>query len=55
MEAAARRSGLGVLVVMLSEKLLLEDNTTCHLATSHHNIQFYTVNITKLALGTAIG
>ena len=54
-EAAARRSGLGVVVVMMSERLDLTDNTTCFLINSDLNIQFYTVNLTRLALNTSIG
>ena len=54
-EAAARRSGLGVVVVMVSERLDLTDNTTCFLLNSDLNIQFYTVNLTSLARNTSIG
>ena len=54
-EAAARRSGLGVVVVMMTERLDLTDNTTCFLLNSYDNIQFYTVNLTRLALNTSIG
>ena len=54
-EAAARRSGLGVVVVMTSGRLDLTDNTTCFLLHSHTNIQFYTVNLTSLARNTALG
>ena len=55
MESAARRSGLDVVVVMMSESLLLTDNTTCQLATQYNNIHFYSVNITNLARNTSIG
>ena len=54
-ESAALRSGLGVVVVMMSERLDLTDNTTCFLINSDLNIQFYTVNLTRLALNTSIG
>ena len=54
-EAAARRSGLGVVVVMVSERLDLTDNTTCFLLNSDLNIEFYTVNLTRLAFNTSIG
>ena len=50
-EAAARRSGLGVVVVMMNEKLDLTDNTTCFLL----NIQFYSVNMTSLGRNTSLG
>ena len=54
-EAAARRSGLGVVVVMMSERLDLTDNTTCFLINSYDNIQFYTVNLTNLGRNTSTG
>ena len=54
-EAAARRSGLGVVVVMMSERLDLTDNTTCFLINSDLNIQFFTVNLKRLAFNTSIG
>ena len=54
-EAAARRSGLGVVVVMMSSRLDLTDNTTCYLINSHLNIQFYSVNLTNLARNTSLG
>ena len=54
-EAAARRSGLGVVVVMMSPRLDLTDNTTCYLVNSHLNIQFYSVNLTSLARNTPLG
>ena len=54
-EAAALRSGLGVVVVMTGGRLDLTDNTTCCLTKSHLNIQFFTVNLTRLALNTSIG
>ena len=54
-EAAARSSGLGVVVVMTSPRLHLTDNTTCFLLNSLSNVQFYTVNFTNLGLNTALG
>ena len=54
-EAAARRSGLGVVVVMVSERLDLTDNTTCFLLNSYDNIQFFTVNLTNLGRNTSTG
>ena len=54
-EAAALRSGLGVVVVMVSERLDLTDNTTCFLLNSDLNIQFFTVNLTNLARNTSTG
>ena len=54
-EAAAKRSGLGVVVVMTSGRLDLTDNTTCYLVNSHLNIQFYAVNLTNLGRNTSIG
>jgi len=53
-ESAARRSGMDVVVVMMNESLLLTDNTTCHLVTQYNNIQFFSVNITNLALNTSL-
>ena len=49
------RSGLGVVVVMLSSSLELTDNTTCQLLHSSPNIQFYGVNLTNLAVNTSLG
>ena len=54
-EAAAQRSGLEVVVVMMSERLDLIDNTTCFLVNSYDNIQFYSVNLTNLAHNTSLG
>ena len=54
-EAAAKRSGLGVVVVMTSGRLDLTDNTTCYLVNSHLNIQFYAANLTNLGRNTSIG
>ena len=54
-EAAARRSGLGVVVVMMSSRLDLTDNTTCYLINTELNIQFYSVNLTNLARNTSLG
>ena len=54
-EAAARRSGLGVVVVMMTERLDLTDNTTCYLVNSGLNIQFYSVNLTNLGRNTPLG
>ena len=54
-ESAARRSGLGVVVVMMSERLDLTDNTTCFLLNSYDNIQFYSVNLTNLGRNTSTG
>ena len=54
-EAAARRSGLGVVVVMMTERLDLTDNTTCYLINSYDNIQFFTVNLTSLGHNTSLG
>ena len=54
-EAAARRSGLGVVVVMMSSRLDLSDNTTCYLINSDLNIQFYSVNFTSLGHNTSLG
>ena len=55
MEAAARRSGLGVVVVMMNEKLDLTDNTICFLLSSDLDIQFYSVNLTSLGRNTSLG
>ena len=49
------RSGLGVVVVMLSSSLELTDNTTCQLLHSSPNLQFYGVNLTNLAVNTSLG
>ena len=46
---------MGVVVVMMSDRLDLTDNTTCFLLNSYDNIQFYTVNLTNLGRNTAIG
>ena len=54
-EAAALRSGLGVVVVMTGGRLDLTDNTTCCLTKSHLNIQFFTVNLASLGRQTALG
>ena len=50
------RSGLSVSVVMLADKLTLDDNTTCQLVrSSYQNINFYSVNIEDLARGSPLG
>ena len=54
-EAAARRSGLGVVVVMMSERLDLTDNSTCFLINSYENIQIFSVNLTNLGRNTPLG
>ena len=54
-ESAARRSGLGVVVVMLSERLDLTDNSTCYLIHSHENIQIFTVDLANLGRNTSLG
>ena len=54
-ESAALRSGLGVVVVMMSERLDLTDNSTCFLINSYDNIQVYTVNLTNLGRNTSLG
>ena len=53
-ESAALRSGLGVTVVMLAQRLTLDDNTTCQLQ-SYTNIHFYSVDIEKLAVDSPLG
>lgn len=55
-ESAAMRSGLNVMVVMTFPKLHLDDNTTCQLYMSNYkNIQFYTVDVERLAIGSPLG
>ena len=55
-ESAAMRSGLSVSVVMTADRLTLDDNTTCQLVrSSYGNINFYSVNIEKLAKGSPLG
>ena len=41
-------------MVLLSPKLDLTDNTTCHLFMSSLDIHFFTVNYTSLATGTPL-
>ena len=43
-------------MVMLADKLTLDDNTTCQLVrSSYQNINFYSVNIEDLARGSPLG
>ncbi len=53
-ESAALRSGLGVTVVMMTQRLALDDNTTCQLW-SNPNITFYSVDIKRLAVDSPLG
>ena len=54
-ESAGRRSGLPVYLVLRSPVLSLADNSTCHLAITTPNLQFFTVNITRLLADTPLG
>ena len=49
------RSGLGVTVVMLARKLTLDDNTTCQIWKQHKNINFYSVDVERLSIGSPLG
>ena len=41
--------------MLLANHLDLRDNTTCYLYTSVDNLQFYTVDVQKLAEDTPLG
>ena len=54
-ESAASRSGLQVVLILLSGHLDLRDNTTCSLTRSRPEIKFYTVDLETIGRDTPLG
>ena len=42
-------------VVMLARTLTLDDNTTCQIWKQHKNINFYSVDVERLSIGSPLG